>query len=145
MNTIDYAKRRSLNKKILIGIVGLIVLTLIATCSGGKDSAPAPVAAPASTTQSPPSPTFDAEAAKKAAAKERAAKNRVAKERADRIAKKKAKRRAAARQRAREARENVYYANCTEARKAGAAPIQRGEPGYGSHLDRDGDGTACDT
>ncbi|WP_197506748.1 excalibur calcium-binding domain-containing protein, partial [Mycobacterium sp. E136] len=28
---------------------------------------------------------------------------------------------------------------------AGAAPIQVGEPGYRKGLDRDGDGTACDT
>jgi hypothetical protein len=32
----------------------------------------------------------------------------------------------------------VYYKNCTEARAAGAAPVHRGDPGYGSHLDRDG-------
>ncbi|MFD7031355.1 excalibur calcium-binding domain-containing protein [Streptomyces sp. NPDC059917] len=32
-----------------------------------------------------------------------------------------------------------------EAKAAGAAPIRRGEPGYRSALDRDGDGTACDT
>ena len=38
----------------------------------------------------------------------------------------------------------VYYANCDEARAAGAAPISRGEPGYRSGLDRDGDGVACD-
>ena len=38
----------------------------------------------------------------------------------------------------------VYYKNCTAARAAGAAPIQKGEPGYRSALDRDGDGTACD-
>ena len=31
------------------------------------------------------------------------------------------------------------YANCTEARAAGAAPVRIGEPGYGSHLDRDGE------
>ncbi|WP_242915642.1 MULTISPECIES: excalibur calcium-binding domain-containing protein [Brevundimonas] len=37
-----------------------------------------------------------------------------------------------------------YYANCSEARAAGAAPIRRGQPGYGSHLDRDGDGIACE-
>ena len=36
------------------------------------------------------------------------------------------------------------YANCTEARAAGAAPIRRGEPGYGPHLDRDNDGIACE-
>lgn len=40
---------------------------------------------------------------------------------------------------------DVYYANCSEARAAGAAPIHRGEPGYASHLDRDGDGVGCDT
>ncbi len=39
---------------------------------------------------------------------------------------------------------NAYYANCTEAREAGAAPILRGEPGYRSALDRDNDGIACE-
>lgn len=39
---------------------------------------------------------------------------------------------------------DVYYANCTEARNAGAAPILRGEPGYRSGLDRDDDGVACE-
>ncbi len=39
---------------------------------------------------------------------------------------------------------NVYYKNCTEARAAGAAPISRGQAGYGTHLDRDGDGIGCD-
>ena len=38
----------------------------------------------------------------------------------------------------------VYYANCTAARAAGAAPIMRGEPGYASKLDRDNDGIACE-
>lgn len=38
----------------------------------------------------------------------------------------------------------VYYKNCTAVRAAGADPIHRGEPGYGRHLDRDGDGTACE-
>lgn len=36
------------------------------------------------------------------------------------------------------------YANCTEARAVGAAPVRRGEPGYGPHLDRDGDGVGCE-
>lgn len=39
----------------------------------------------------------------------------------------------------------VYYDNCAEARAAGAAPVRRGQPGYGTHLDRDGDGTGCDS
>lgn len=36
------------------------------------------------------------------------------------------------------------YRNCTAARAAGAAPVRRGEPGYGSHLDRDNDGIGCE-
>ncbi|MEU2243210.1 excalibur calcium-binding domain-containing protein [Streptomyces sp. NPDC018338] len=39
---------------------------------------------------------------------------------------------------------DVYYANCTAVRAAGADPIHSGEPGYGRHLDRDGDGVACE-
>lgn len=42
------------------------------------------------------------------------------------------------------AEENVYYKNCTAARNAGAAPVRRGNPGYASHLDRDGDGIGCE-
>ncbi|RJX68577.1 YHYH domain-containing protein [Tsuneonella suprasediminis] len=41
-------------------------------------------------------------------------------------------------------RADVYYANCTAARAAGAAPIRRGDPGYARHLDRDGDGVGCE-
>ena len=37
------------------------------------------------------------------------------------------------------------YVNCDAARAAGAAPVHRGDPGYASHLDRDGDGTGCDS
>ena len=36
------------------------------------------------------------------------------------------------------------YRNCTEARQAGAAPVMIGTPGYGPHLDRDGDGIGCE-
>lgn len=36
------------------------------------------------------------------------------------------------------------YANCTAARAAGGAPVRRGEPGYGPHLDRDNDGIGCE-
>lgn len=38
----------------------------------------------------------------------------------------------------------AHYPNCTAVRAAGAAPIYRGEPGYSSSLDRDGDGVACE-
>ncbi len=38
----------------------------------------------------------------------------------------------------------TYYPNCTAARAAGVTPIYQGEPGYGTHLDRDGDGIACE-
>jgi hypothetical protein len=36
------------------------------------------------------------------------------------------------------------YANCAAVRAAGKAPILRGQPGYGRHLDRDGDGIGCE-
>ncbi|TRO56236.1 excalibur calcium-binding domain-containing protein [Streptomyces sp. IB201691-2A2] len=39
---------------------------------------------------------------------------------------------------------DVYYENCDAAREAGAAPVHSGDPGYGPHLDRDGDGVACE-
>ncbi|WP_218915951.1 excalibur calcium-binding domain-containing protein [Brevibacterium senegalense] len=39
---------------------------------------------------------------------------------------------------------SVYFENCTAAREAGAAPVHAGEPGYASHLDRDGDGVGCE-
>ncbi|UTT70526.1 DUF1524 domain-containing protein [Arthrobacter sp. DNA4] len=38
----------------------------------------------------------------------------------------------------------VYYANCSEAVAAGAAPLYAGTPGYRSGLDGDGDGVACE-
>lgn len=40
--------------------------------------------------------------------------------------------------------QSVYYRTCADARAAGAAPLRKGDPGYGSHLDRDGDGIACE-
>lgn len=39
---------------------------------------------------------------------------------------------------------SAYYANCSAARAAGAAPLQEGDPGYRSGLDRDNDGVACE-
>ncbi|WP_261936105.1 excalibur calcium-binding domain-containing protein [Sphingomonas bisphenolicum] len=36
------------------------------------------------------------------------------------------------------------FANCSAARAAGAAPVRVGDPGYGRHLDRDGDGIGCE-
>lgn len=38
----------------------------------------------------------------------------------------------------------LHFANCAEARGAGAAPIRRGEEGYRPALDRDRDGIACE-
>ena len=42
------------------------------------------------------------------------------------------------------ARASGAFANCDEARAAGAAPVRRGDPGYGPHLDRDNDGVGCE-
>jgi hypothetical protein len=39
---------------------------------------------------------------------------------------------------------SVYYENCTAVREAGADPLHVGDPGYDRHLDRDGDGVACE-
>lgn len=36
------------------------------------------------------------------------------------------------------------FANCSAARAVGAAPVRVGDPGYGRHLDRDGDGVGCE-
>ncbi|WP_235660038.1 excalibur calcium-binding domain-containing protein [Mycobacteroides abscessus] len=36
------------------------------------------------------------------------------------------------------------YKNCTEAHQDGAYNIKKGDPGYQSKLDRDGDGIACE-
>lgn len=38
----------------------------------------------------------------------------------------------------------VYFANCADARAAGAAPLREGQPGYRAGLDRDNDGVACE-
>ncbi|MEV0945306.1 DUF1524 domain-containing protein [Rhodococcus sp. NPDC049939] len=38
----------------------------------------------------------------------------------------------------------VHYENCAAAKAAGAAPVRIGTPGYGAHLDRDGDGVGCE-
>ncbi|EJR99638.1 excalibur calcium-binding domain-containing protein [Bacillus cereus] len=39
---------------------------------------------------------------------------------------------------------SAYYKNCAAVRVAGKAPLYKGQPGYDSHLDRDGDGVACE-
>ncbi|HYW15064.1 MAG TPA: excalibur calcium-binding domain-containing protein [Allosphingosinicella sp.] len=36
------------------------------------------------------------------------------------------------------------FVNCDAARAAGAAPVRRGDPGYGPHLDSDHDGIGCE-
>lgn len=37
------------------------------------------------------------------------------------------------------------FRNCAQARAAGAAPLYRGQPGYGPHMDGDNDGIACES
>lgn len=36
------------------------------------------------------------------------------------------------------------FRSCAEARAAGAAPVRRGDRGYSTRLDRDGDGVGCE-
>ena len=38
----------------------------------------------------------------------------------------------------------LSFPNCKAAKAAGFSRIKRGDPGYSSNLDRDGDGIACD-
>ncbi|WP_432769527.1 thermonuclease family protein [Sphingopyxis sp.] len=38
----------------------------------------------------------------------------------------------------------VFFRNCKEAWAVGAAPLRRGQPGYRSEMDGDGDGIACE-
>lgn len=38
----------------------------------------------------------------------------------------------------------TFFANCSAARAAGAAPVRAGSPGYSRKLDRDGDGVGCE-
>ncbi|WP_325176664.1 excalibur calcium-binding domain-containing protein [Paenibacillus alkalitolerans] len=38
----------------------------------------------------------------------------------------------------------ITFASCAEAKAAGKAPLRKGDPGYSTKLDRDGDGIACE-
>lgn len=38
----------------------------------------------------------------------------------------------------------LTFATCADAKAAGVTPLHRGEPGYSTKLDRDGDGVACE-
>lgn len=42
-------------------------------------------------------------------------------------------------------KENITYKSCAEAKEANAAPLKKGDPGYSTKLDRDGDGIACES
>lgn len=69
--------------------------------------------------------------------------DRLAREEADRQAREQAEREAA-QPAAPAGGGSAYYKNCSAARAAGAAPVFAGQPGYGRHLDRDGDGVGCE-
>jgi hypothetical protein len=43
-----------------------------------------------------------------------------------------------------DAADHVHFVDCDAARDAGATPVRSGEPGYGTHLDTDRDGLACE-
>ena len=92
------------------------------------------------------------EAARKAEEEKKAAEEQ-AKQQAEQEAQQQAATEEAARQAQQQAEQqqaqqqqqaNTYYPNCTAAKAAGAAPLYRGQPGYSTKLDRDGDGVACE-
>jgi hypothetical protein len=41
-------------------------------------------------------------------------------------------------------KDGVSYKDCAAVKAAGKAPLHKGDPGFKSSLDRDGDGVACD-
>ena len=94
------------------------------------------------------------EAAAKKAAEEEAARKAAEEEAARKAAEEQAAAQAEAQRQAEEAarqaqqqqqaQQNVHYANCSEVRAAGAAPLYQGQPGYNGKLDRDHDGVACE-
>lgn len=43
-----------------------------------------------------------------------------------------------------ESPDNVTYSNCDAVKAAGKSPLYKGNPGYSSKLDQDGDGVACE-
>ena len=94
------------------------------------------------------------EAAAKKAAEEEAARKAAEEQAARKAAEEQAAAQAEAQRQAEEAarqaqqqqqaQQNVHYANCSEVRAAGAAPLYQGQPGYNGKLDRDHDGVACE-
>lgn len=80
-----------------------------------------------------------AEEEKKKAEEEAAQKAEEEKKAAEEQARQQAEQQAQQQQQA-----STYYPNCTAAKAAGAAPLYRGQPGYSTKLDRDGDGVACE-
>ncbi len=84
------------------------------------------------------------EAAEKKAAEMKVAEEKAAKEKAARLAEVETTKEAYVAPKKQKAPTSTYYANCSAVRAAGADPIYRGDPGYSSKLDRDGDGVACE-
>lgn len=93
-----------------------------------------------------------AEAARQAAAQQAAADRAAAEAAQQAAAQQAADRQAATVANARRAQASqpsssssgTYYATCQDARDAGAAPINKGQPGYRTELDPNGNGIACD-
>jgi hypothetical protein len=40
--------------------------------------------------------------------------------------------------------QSVHYSGCNEVRALGKAPLYRGDPGYGEHMDGDSNSIACE-
>ncbi|WP_052005428.1 excalibur calcium-binding domain-containing protein [Gordonia malaquae] len=142
---------RNPKRSAVIGVGGLIAL--LGSCGiGAAVSSPAPMASPPTTitqtevltetTTVTATPTTSEQPVKRTTTRE-PRKPRTTTEESPRV-------RAAVPRRTRTPRpaptteSDASYANCGEARAAGAAPLLQGQPGYRSKLDRDGDGVACE-
>src|SRR5947209_8779929 len=134
--------RRRINKHwIIYPLVALTCIGIGTASSGNADAKPptsAPLAAPGATTMSTTTTTVTSTSAPQVTTVTKAAKAAAT------VTRTKTTTVTAAADSGGSGGGAVYYANCSEARAAGAAPLHVGDPGYRSGLDRDGDGVACE-
>ncbi len=146
-------------QKITAGIMSGLVLLCCAgaiAIGGDEEASPAPArtvtsAPPVGLLDVPATPTTDpaveasaSAASSRSAAAQRSREAAEEREEQERLeAEERVREEEREEQEAKPEPESVYYENCAAVRAAGAAPIRRGDPGYRSALDRDGDGEGC--
>lgn len=158
LEKLDHLSTLSTGKKILVAAVaGTVFLVMLfsavgASSGGGADAEKsAPVPAPSQTVEKPekvtkkPVEKKQAKPEKKEKAKPKPAEQRKEEPEVKTTEKPKAKKveKPAPAPEPPKVEETIFYENCDAVRAAGADPVYEGEPGYASHLDRDGNGVGC--